>query len=84
MHSPSVTSATLLPATTATGRGEGGGDTISRAGTTRNAYRVDLSQSYCNKGESSENQWEAEPCLIRFVAGIDIFYWRVYELCNVF
>jgi hypothetical protein len=44
MHSPSVTSATLLPATT--GRGVWGGDSISRAGTTRNAKRVDLLLSY--------------------------------------
>ncbi len=52
----------------------GGGDSISRAGTTRNVNRVDLSKSYCNnKRETSENQWEAEPCLIRFVTGIDIF-----------
>jgi hypothetical protein len=51
----------------------GRGDSISRAGTTRNAYRVDLSKSYCNRRETSENQWDAEPCLIRFVTGIDIF-----------
>jgi hypothetical protein len=55
------------------GAGAGGGGSISRAGTTRNAYRVDLSKSYGNKRETSENQWEAEPCLIRFVTGIDFF-----------